>query len=144
MKFIMITLLLLTGIMTRGQNKSLTVISNPVGSPSQMKLPELKSIFKAEKLRWSDGSKIQIALMKTNTEIGGYVSEKIYNMSRDDVLKFWLTLAYRGHLEPAKFFNTVNELQGFVSENPGAIGIIDQTPPISGVRMVLIDGTKSF
>ncbi len=126
------------------QSTSLTVISNPKGSPSTMEENEMKSIFLGEKQRWRSGDKIMIALMKTNTPIGKNVCDRIYNMSEDGMKKHWLALVFQGKAEAPSFFTSLNELQVFVSENPGAIGIIDQTPPASGLQIVLIDGNKSF
>ena len=102
MKFMMIILLLI-GIKAYAQNNSLTVISNQEGSPSEMKLTELKSIFMAEKKNWDNGKKIVIALMKTYSEIGKKIGEKIYNMKGDDVNKFWLELVFNGSAEPPIF-----------------------------------------
>jgi ABC-type phosphate transport system substrate-binding protein len=137
-------MLVLSGIVAHTQNLSLTVISNQKGAPTEMKQSELKSIFLGEKQRWRNGNKIVIALMKTNTAAGKYVCEKIYDMSGDELKKHWLALVFQGKAEAPAFFNTVSELQAFVSENPGAIGIIDQTPSASGTQVVLIDGRRSF
>lgn len=142
-KFIII-LLLLMGTKAYAQSISLTVISNQDGAPPEMKLNELKSIFLGQHLRWKNGDTIVIALMKTSSEIGKNISKKIYDMKGDELNKFWLALVFQGKTEPPNFFDSVGMLQKFVSKNPGAIGIIDDSPPLSGVRVVLIDGQKSF
>jgi hypothetical protein len=143
MKFFILIFLLLTGISAQTQDKSLTVISNQVGPPSQMKLIELKSVFMAERQRWSDGTKIIIALMKLNTEIGANVCEKIYGMSGDKVKRYLLGLEFQQQIN-CRVFDTVNDLQAFVADNPGAIGIIDQFQPTPNLKAILIDGKKSF
>jgi ABC-type phosphate transport system substrate-binding protein len=126
------------------QTTQLTVISNQKGSPADMKKAELKSIFRGEKQRWKNGNKIVIALMKTNTAAGQTVCRNVYDMSGDEVKKFWLALVFQGKAEAPVFFNTISELQAYVSENPGAIGIIDQSPSVTGVQVVSIDGKKTF
>jgi hypothetical protein len=128
----------------QAQIPSLTVVSNPKGSPANMKQAELKSIFMGEKQRWRDGKKIVIALMKTNTAAGKNVCDKVYDMSGDELKKFWLALVFQGKSDAPVFFNTISELQAYVSENPGAIGIIDQAPSMTGIQVVSIDGKKSF
>jgi ABC-type phosphate transport system substrate-binding protein len=122
----------------------LTVISNQKGSPTGLKKTELRSIFMGEQQRWRNGHKIQIALMKTNTPAGKYVCDKIYDMTGDEVKKFWLALVFQGKAEAPLFFNSTGELQAYVADNPGAIGIIDQSQPATGVQVVLIDGKRSF
>ena len=60
-------LMLMSGATATAQIAGLTVISNQVGSPPSLKFSELKSIFMGEQQRWRSGTKITIALMKTNT-----------------------------------------------------------------------------
>lgn len=144
MKFLLTIGLLLIGIAANAQSGTLAVISNPKGAPTQMQQAELRSIFKGERQRWRNGNKIMIALMKTNTPVGRYTCEKIYDMSPDELKKFWLALVFQGKADPPAFFNTVEELQAFVSQNPGAIGIIDQPVATSGVQVVLIDGRRTL
>jgi len=126
------------------QTQTLTVISNEKGAPDELKLTELKSIFKGEKQRWRDGNKITIALMKTNTPAGAYTCKKIYDMSGDDVKKYWLALVFQGKAEGPQFFNSITELESFVADNPGAIGIIDQSQGSTDAHIVLIDGKKTL
>ncbi len=126
------------------QTPTLTVISNEKGAPAELKLTELKSIFKGEKQRWRDGNKITIALMKTNTPAGAYTCKKIYVMTGDDVKNYWLALVFQGKAEGPQFFNSVTELESFVADNPGAIGIIDQPQNAADAHVILIDGKKTL
>ena len=82
--------------------------------------------------------------MKTSTPAGMYTCRKIYDMSGDDLKKFWLALVFEGKAEAPAFFNTTSELENFVAENPGAIGIIDQPPASADTHIVLIDGKKTL
>src|SRR6476646_1425671 len=77
------------------QSTCLTVITNQAGAPASMKQSELISIFMGEKQRLRNGKKIVIALMKTNTPAGKNVCEKIYDMSGEEVKKFWLALVFQ-------------------------------------------------
>jgi len=137
-------ILLLLNITTYAQTESLTVISNSKGAPAELKLTDLKSILKGEQQRWRNGNKNSIALMKTSTPGGMYICQKIYNMSSDELKKFWLALVFEGKADAPEFFNTITEVQNFVAENPGAIGIIDQPPTSDGTHIVLIDGKKTL
>ncbi len=82
--------------------------------------------------------------MKTNTVSGREICEKVYDMSSDEVKKYWLALVFQGKAEAPAFFNSINELQAFVAENPGAIGIVDASAVPGNTQVVLIDGKKSF
>jgi CRISPR/Cas system-associated protein Csm6 len=144
MKFFIVILALLTGVVAAAQDVPLTVISNQKGAPATLKQAELRSILKGEQQRWRNGSKIIIALMKTNTPVGKYTSEKVYDMSTDELKKYWLALVFQGKADAPVFFNSISELLTFVAENPGAIGIVDQTAPVASTQVVLVDGKASF
>jgi ABC-type phosphate transport system substrate-binding protein len=121
--------------------EALTVIGNSKGSPAELKMMQLQSILKGEKQRWGDGTKVVIALMKTNTPVGNVTSKRIFNMSGDQLNKYWLALVFQGKADAPTFFNSMNELETFVAQTPGAIGIIGQ-PPTIAPKTILVDGKR--
>ena len=143
-KCCMMAYLLVHGIIVKSQVESLTVICNQKGTPSAMKLSELKAVMKGEKQRWNSGTKVTVALMKTTTAGGKNTAQFIYNMSGDALLKFCLGLAYQGNAHAPKFFNTTSELENFVAQNPGAIGVIDQPLTNNELKIIKIDGKTQF
>ena len=126
------------------QETTLAVVGNQSGAPSGMKLSELKSVLKAETQRWANGNRIVIALMRPNTTIGKTTSSKLYDMSGDELNKFWLALVFQGKAQPPKFFNTTSELEDYVAQNPGAIGVIDQPLANNEIKIIAIDGKTQF
>lgn len=108
------------------EDAKLTVIGHEKGVPSEMELAQLRSVLKGEKQRWDDGTKVVIALMKTNTPVGSNTSKKIYNMSENELNKYWLALVFQGKAEAPTFFNSEGELEAYVSQTPGAIGVISE------------------
>lgn len=118
----------------------LVVISNDKGAPSEMKMSLLKSTLKGEKQRWPNGTKIIIALMKSNTLIGENTSKKLYNMSANELNKYWLALVFQGKADAPNFFNSESDLAAFVGQTQGAIGVIGRES--DDVRPVLVDGKK--
>jgi hypothetical protein len=143
-KYGFLTACLLLSLAGSAQQTTLTAIGNVSGAPESMKQSELKAIMMGEKQRWKNGKRIIIALMKTNTALGKATSTKIYDMSGDELNKYWLSLVFQGKAQAPVFFTSVADLQNFVAQNPGAIGIIDK--PVAGteVRSVMIDGKPSF
>ena len=142
--FLSLFLLFSVGYSAKAQEVTLTVISNTTGAPSEMNMAELKSVLKGEKQRWSDGTKVHIALMKTTTPVGQTTCQKIYNMSGDKVKRFWLELSFAGNADAPTFCSTTEELVTFVSQNPGAIGVLDKPSTIAGIKTTEIDGKSSF
>jgi len=143
-KIIFAVLLLFFGINGMPQATTLTVISNQKGSPSSLKFAELKSIFMGEKQRWRSGTKITIALMKTNTPAGRNTCSLLYGMSTDELNKFWLALVFQGKAAAPNFFNSAAELENFVAQNPGAIGILDQVADNDEIITIEVEGKKSL
>jgi len=141
---VMILLLLFAGLVANSQEMQLSAIGNQKGSPSAMNFSELKSVFKGEQQRWPDGTKISIALMKTNNPVGQTICKKIYDMSGDEMNKFWLALVFQGKVSAPNFFNSVNELENFVAQNPGAIGIVNEPANTSTIKTLIINGKKTF
>ncbi len=144
LKWVILIIMLLGSVPIHAQPIAVMVISHPDGAPAAMNQTELKSILMGERQRWRNGTKIKIALLKTNTPIGKYVCESIYQMSADEFKKYWLSLVFQGKAEAPAFFNNLSDLQDFVAENPGAIGIIDPQPAIQNTQIVMIDGKETL
>jgi len=143
-KYFSICLLLSVSLLAKAQEGTLTVIANVKGVPSELKMTELKSVFMAERQRWSDGTKVIIAMIKSTTPLGKIISKRIYSMSGDEVRGFWAGISFAGKFESPVTFNTVSELETFVAQNPGTIAILDKAPESPEVKTVMIDGKKMF
>ena len=141
---LLIVLILSINLIAKSQETTLVAVGNQSGAPSQMKLSELKSVLMGERQRWKNGNRIIIALMKTNTTIGKNISARIYEMSGDELNKFWLALVFQGKAQAPNFFNSASDLENFVAQNPGAIGILDKFITDPEIKAIMIDGQKTF
>jgi ABC-type phosphate transport system substrate-binding protein len=143
-KTILIIAILLLSVIAKAQEATLVVVGNATGVPVDIKLAELKSILMGEKQRWKNGNRIIIALMKTNTLIGKNTSSRIYDMTGDQLNKYWLALVFQGKAQAPTFFNSTSDLESFVAQTPGAIGIVDKAVTDGEVRSILVNGQKTF
>lgn len=143
-KTILIIAILLLSVTAKAQEATLVVVGNATGVPVDIKLAELKSILMGEKQRWKNGNRIIIALMKTNTLIGKNTSSRIYDMTGDQLNKYWLALVFQGKAQAPTFFNSTSDLESFVAQTPGAIGIVDKAVTDGEVRSILVNGQKTF
>ena len=123
------------------QDTELTIIGNSKSVPSEMNMNQLKSILKGEKQRWSDGTKVVIALMKTNTNVGTNTCQKLYNMTGNELNKYFLALVFQGKVKAPTFFNSVNDLETYVAQTPGAIGVLDIAND-KLLKTIIVDGKK--
>lgn len=126
--------------------QSLAVIANKEGTPTSLSFSELKSVFMGEKQRWSSGKKVVIALLKTthNNKVGLEVCDRIYDMKPDEMNKYWLALVFQGRASAPYFFNSISELKDFIAQNPGAIGIIDESMSTADVKTIVVDGKRTL
>ena len=125
------------------QETELTIVGNNQSVPSEMNLSQLKSVLRGERLRWNDGSKVVIALMKTNTSVGTNTCQKLYKMSGNELNKYFLALVFQGKVKAPTFFNSESELEYFVAQTPGAIGVLNKTVD-SSLKTILVDGKKQI
>jgi hypothetical protein len=123
------------------QNMELTVIGNAQSVPSEMDMNQLRAVLKGEKMRWEDGSSVKIALMKTNTRIGSDTCDKLYKMTGNELNKYFLALVFQGKVKAPTFFNSVSDLEEYVAETPGAIGVSQNTTDAQ-LKIILVDGKK--
>jgi hypothetical protein len=126
-----------------GQDLELNIIGNPESVPAELNMNLLRSVFRGEKQRWDDGVSIKIALMKTSTPIGVSTCKKVYNMTGNELNKYFLALVFQGKAKAPIFFNSIKELENYVAETPGAIGVSQNT--IEGpIKIVTVDGKKQL
>lgn len=125
------------------QDVELTIVGNSESVPSEMNMAQLKSVLRGEKQRWDDGASVKIALMKTTTPIGKGTCEKIYDMTGNELNKYFLALVFQGKVKAPTFFNSIGELENYISQTPGAIGV-SQKVPDSENKTVLIDGKEKI
>jgi hypothetical protein len=143
-KFSLICMVMLISISSVAQDNNLVVIGNQSGVPAEIKMNELKAVFRGERQRWGDGTKVVIAMIKTTTPLGNVISEKIYSMNGDEVRGFWAGISFAGKFDPPNVFNTEGEVEIFVSQNPGAIAILDRITITPDVKTILVSGRKTF
>jgi len=147
MKSLLFLIFIIAGLLryvnSSAQDSGLYIIGNPESVPSELDMEQLKSILRGERMRWEDGSSIKIALMKTNTPIGLNTCMKIYNMSANELNKYFLALVFQGKVKAPTFFNTVQELEDYIAQTPGAIGVSQNTSD-SQIKIILVDGKKEI
>ena len=122
----------------------LAVVANESGAPEALTIRELKAVFKGEKQRWSDRTKITLALTKPSISSGEQIIRKLYGMDRDAWNKYWLIQVFRGRTNPPKYFETEELLQSFVSRTPGSIGIVRSQVAGGAMRRVLVEGQQTW
>ncbi len=125
------------------QEVELTVIGNPEAVPNELTMRDLKLILRGERQKWEGGVSIKIALMKTGTPIGASTCKKIYDMTGNELNKYFLALVFQGKAKAPVFFNSISEMETYVAQTPGAIGVLQNTTDTQ-IKTILIDGNKQI
>ena len=144
LSFIVIASILSLSSASSADEPSIMFIANEKGALTTLTMKELKSIFQGEKQRWPDGTKISIAFMKSSTPVGSATAKKVMNISGDQLNKLWLALVFQGKAKAPFFYGSASEVESYVSQNAGAIGVVEAGYQVKGVKVISIDGKKSF
>ena len=139
-----VLLSLTTGQSSQAQDQAIMVIANDKGAPTTMTMKELKSVMQGEKQRWADGTKVSIAFMKANTSVGSATAKKIMGMSGDQLNKFWLALVFQGKAKAPVFYGSSTDVENYVAQNPGAIGVVEAGYALKSGHVVAVDTKKNF
>ena len=94
MKKFLLPILFLLSITGYSQSSELTVIGNNKGVPAQLSTENLKSIFMGNQPKWSDGTKVVIAMMKFTTDGGKTTCSKLYQKSTMRCAGMMATILY--------------------------------------------------
>ena len=140
--YLLISLTAFSVMKAKGQDVQLSAIGATKGPPGEMRFTELQSVLRGEKHKWPDGTKVVIALFNPITAPGNTTCKKIFNMSVDQLKKYWLGVVFQGKADPPYFFKTKEEVEAFVTTTLGAVGVVPQ-PPVIG-KTIVIDGKKFF
>ena len=139
----LLTWMVFKGTLLVAQDSGLVVIGNSEDVPSEMDRKQLISVLRGEQQRWKEGGKVVLALMEPDTPIGRNVCTRVYNMSGNELQKYFLLLVFQGKARAPNYFDSVTELEAFVAKTPGAIGVVGQQTN-SSVKVVVVDGNSSL
>lgn len=119
---------ILTERLSQGSSSSssgdgLVLIGNKTGL-DEMNWKQVKSVFKGERLFWSDGIPVNVVLPGNSLSYSSDVASKIYGTNTAGMQKFWLSLVFQGRGKPPVFLNSEEEIIRYVSQNQGAIGFV--------------------
>jgi hypothetical protein len=129
--------------LVQAQDVPLFIVGNVESVPNEMDMKLLRSVLLGEKQRWDDGKSIKIALMKTNTPIGKSTCNKIYDMTGNELNKYFLALVFQGKVKAPTFFNSKEELNRYIAQTPGAIGV-SQEPDDDQIKTVIVEGKNQI
>jgi ABC-type phosphate transport system substrate-binding protein len=118
-----------------------SVIISPQNPTKEITKRQLDRIMLGEKQRWSDGSKIKIALLKAGVEGADIVATKVLHMNGNEFSRHWMAQVFQGRTTSPNYFYDQTVLTTFVHANKGAIGICTEAMA-KDKTILLIDGNN--
>ena len=105
---------------------SLVLIGNNTGIK---KLPKSKMVemFNGKFNRWPNQQNVIIVLPSSKHINVELYSNTIYNKSFFKVKKYWFSVVFQGRFDPPHFFDSDQEIIGFVSRNKGSFSIVRES-----------------
>ncbi len=117
--------------------KTLLVIANSKGAPDKLDSNYMLSIFRGEIFRWPGGIKITTALISPENELGANIAHSVFHVGKERIARYFRLLEYQGG--QYSLFNSPAQLEEFIAETRGAIGIINRPPTTPNVKIVSVE-----
>jgi ABC-type phosphate transport system substrate-binding protein len=125
----------------QGKSPDLAIVVNPACSLTDISLPELAKIFKAQRAKNPDGKKFVLISRETGSPEREAILASVYQMSDPRYEKYFLAATFAGTIQsaPKVIVASVSVCQ-FVASEPGAIGYLRASEADGTVKVLKIEG----
>jgi hypothetical protein len=121
--------------------KDLALISHKANTSASVAMPELVKICKGQTDRWPDGKSVTFVTRDPAAPEMKIVLEKIYSMSKSDVIAAIASANHGRMNHPAIIVVDSDEaLLNQVEGTPGAVGLVDVYSITGGVKVLKVGG----
>jgi len=121
--------------------KDLALISHRGNSASSVPMPELVKLCKGQTDRWPDGKPVTFVIRDPGAPEMRLVLEKVYNMSKNEVIATISAANYGRMSHPAIIVvDSDDAVLTKVETTPGAVGLVDVYSITSGVQVLKVGG----
>lgn len=108
---------------------------------NDVKKAELKTIYTGNKLRWSNGNKIQV-VDQAETGVGKKFYDRVLGKTLNEVRRQWAKLMLSGQASPPMQCPSDKTVKKVVANNPNAIGYVATSALDDSVKEILRIETK--
>jgi len=125
-------------------SKHIVIITAKSSGLTSLPLSELQKLFKAEKTKAPDGSKVVVVAQEPGTPAREIALRTLYGMSEAEYTKYFLQATFTGKLQAAPKMLAPGAVKKYVAETPGAIGYVLSTDADDSVRVIKVDDKTPF
>lgn len=140
--FLLVAILHVFAVSSTGSSgKHIAIIVHPDNELNGLSASELRQIFRLNRQRWANGQKVYLVMQEEGSDGKKIVLEKVYQMTSDQLKRFWLGKINSGDLTGfPKTLRTDESVRLFISRVPNAIGYVDASHPKDHVKVLRLDG----
>ena len=128
----------LSADMTLVRAGEILIIVHPGVPVESLDRDTITSIYSGTKVKWENGDKIGVAMLKKGTTHEAFVQD-IVGTTPAKLKNIWKKIVFTGTGSPPKIFKQEEQLVEFVSETEGAIGYIDSSTSHEEVKVISIE-----
>ncbi|HAM72248.1 MAG TPA: hypothetical protein DCM86_11450 [Verrucomicrobiales bacterium] len=120
---------------------TLAIVVGKSSSIDSLSAADLQKIFKGEKSKAPDGSKVVVVMRDTGSPERDAALAGIYKMSEAEYNKYFLQATFTGAVQAApKALSSGAAIKQFVSSTAGGIGYVKSSEIDDSVKVVKVDG----
>ena len=119
--------------------RDVAVITDKANPSTTVSRTDLLKLLRAGTAKWPDGKKVTVYLSNPGSEDGKLLLEKTYKMTPGELKSF--AAAQKGNIV---ILDSDELVVKAVSENPGAIGVVNVYSINSAVKVLRVDGKLPF
>lgn len=125
-------------------SKHIVIITAKSSGLTSLSLSELQKLFRVEKTKAPDGSKVIVVTQEPGTLAREIALRTIYGMSESEYTRHFLQATFAGKLPSAPKMLGPTAVKKYVAETPGAIGYVVSTEADDTVRVIKVDDKTPF
>jgi hypothetical protein len=116
------------------QARDLAVVINKSNSTSSMSAADLQKLLKAVAASWPDGKKVQIFITDPGSAENRSILQRLYEMAPAEIKNL------QPHKVDIQIVGSDEIVLTMVTQNPGALGLVNVYSITSQVKVLKIDG----
>ncbi len=114
----------------------LVVIASPDVPVDKISVSEMAAIYTLRKTVWGNNAPVVPVNREANSALREKFSEAVFNLSPQELAEYWNQLRFKGK-QPPLVQTSDQAVLGFVRSVPGAIGYVDGSQAMTGVKVLL-------
>ena len=115
------------------------IIANKSVKEDRKSKDDIKNIFLGKIVKWEDGTKINIAVLKKENELHKTFAKDYTQKTTSQFEKWWRQMVFTGKGTLPKTFESQETLVEYVKENGGAIGYVDNADITGEIKIIAVD-----